>query len=103
MGKAHRRHDASGTPATLVLDADGAPYSTHAYEHDPSAASFGTEAATALGVDPARVFKTLLVDTGRGGADALAVAIVPVSGSLDLKAAAAALGGKEGKMAGAVG
>lgn len=95
----HRRHDVSGTPATLVLDADGTAYTTHAYEHDPSVASFGSEAATALGVDPARVFKTLLVDTGRGGADTLAVAIVPVTGSLDLKAAATALGVKKVKMA----
>lgn len=99
MSKTHRRRDAPGTPATLVLDADGTPYTTHAYAHDPSTSSFGTEAAQALGVEPVRVFKTLLVDTGRPGPDALAVAIVPVTGSLDLKAAATALGVKKVRMA----
>lgn len=67
----------------------------HPYTHDPAAPSYGTEAAQALGVDPARVFKTLMVDVeGR-----LAVGIVPVSGTLDLKAIAAALGAKKAAMA----
>lgn len=99
MTTARRRHDVSGTPATLALDAGDVAYRTHAYDHDPAAPSYGTEAAEALGVDPGRVFKTLLVDTGRGGAGSLAVAIVPVTGSLDLKAAAAALGAKKVRMA----
>lgn len=68
---------------------------THAYDHDPRAKSFGLEAAQALGLDPARVFKTLMIEVdGR-----LAVAIVPVTSSLDLKKAAAALGGKKAVMA----
>jgi Cys-tRNA(Pro)/Cys-tRNA(Cys) deacylase len=67
----------------------------HPYTHDPSAQSYGAEAAEALGIDPSRVFKTLMVDVeGR-----LAVAIVPVSGTLDLKAMAAALGAKKAAMA----
>ncbi len=67
----------------------------HPYTHDPAAPSYGTEAAQALGMDPARVFKTLMVDVeGR-----LAVGIVPVSGTLDLKAIAAALGAKKAAMA----
>jgi Cys-tRNA(Pro)/Cys-tRNA(Cys) deacylase len=67
----------------------------HPYRHDPSAASYGTEAAEALGMDPARVFKTLMVEVeGR-----LAVGVVPVSGTLDLKAFAAALGSKKAAMA----
>jgi Cys-tRNA(Pro)/Cys-tRNA(Cys) deacylase len=84
-----------GTPATVALTRAGIPYAVRAYEHDPAAESFGLEAAQALGVDPARVFKTLLVDTGSG----LAVAIVPVDRTLDLKAMASALGVKKVVMA----
>lgn len=89
--------DASGpeTPATTALDAAGVAYSARLYTHDPSAASYGLEAADALGVEPARVFKTLMVDVG----GQLCVAVVPVAGSLDLKAAAAAFGSKKATMA----
>ncbi|MDN5768001.1 MAG: Cys-tRNA(Pro) deacylase [Humibacillus sp.] len=87
------------TPATLCLDRSGVPYERHVYHHDPHAVSFGLEAADALGIDPARVFKTLLVDLGGQGAHRLAVAVVPVAGQLDLKAAAAALGVKTVSMA----
>ena len=90
-----RRNNAQGTPATAALTAAGVPFALHPYTHDPSAASYGTEAAEALGIDPSRVFKTLMVDVeGR-----LAVGIVPVSGTLDLKAMAAALGAKKAAMA----
>ncbi len=82
------------TQATLALDRAGLPYRRHVYHHDPDAKSFGIEAAHVLGVDPARVFKTLLVDTGAAGVRRLAVAVVPVAGQLDLKAAAAAFGAK---------
>lgn len=67
----------------------------HTYEHDPAATSYGLEAAAMLGVSAERVFKTLLVDTGTG----LGVGIVPVTGTLDLKAIAAALGVKNVSMA----
>jgi Cys-tRNA(Pro)/Cys-tRNA(Cys) deacylase len=84
-----------GTPATVALTAAGIPFSPHAYEHDPANTNFGLEAAGALGLDPERVFKTLLADVdGR-----LVVAIVPVTGKLDLKALAAAVGGKKAEMA----
>src|SRR6478609_5573948 len=89
------RRDASGTPATLALTAAGVSFSQHTYEHDPTARSFGLEAAQVLGLPPEQVFKTLLVDTGT----ALAVAVVPVAGRLDLKAMAAALGAKRVTMA----
>lgn len=85
------RSGSVGTPATVALHRAGIPYAVRAYEHDPAAESFGTEAASALGVEPSRVFKTLLVDTGSG----LAVGVVPVDGTLDLKALAAALGAKK--------
>lgn len=85
----------AGTPATVALTAAGIPFTEHAYEHDPANRDFGMEAATALGLDPDQVFKTLLADVdGR-----LVVGIVPVTGKLDLKALAAAVGGKRAVMA----
>ncbi len=90
-----RRTGAGGTPATVALERAGVAFTRHAYEHDPAAASYGLEAAEALGLDPAAVFKTLLADVD----GALAVGIVPVTGQLDLKALAAALGGKRAAMA----
>ena len=90
-----KRKTPGGTPATVALGAAGIAYEVRAYEHDPRAASYGLEAAEALGVDPARVFKTLLASLdGR-----LVVGIVPVSGQLDLKALARALGGSRAAMA----
>jgi Cys-tRNA(Pro)/Cys-tRNA(Cys) deacylase len=92
------RRAASGsaaTPATAALTAAGVAFTQHAYDHDPAAPSFGLEAAQALGLPAEQVFKTLLVDTG----DGLAVGVVPVTGSLDLKALAAALGVKRVTMA----
>lgn len=84
-----------GTPATVALTKAGIPFTEHAYDHDPSAGSYGAEAATALGLDPEQVFKTLFTNVdGR-----LVVGIVPVSGQLDLKAVAAAVGGKKATMA----
>jgi Cys-tRNA(Pro)/Cys-tRNA(Cys) deacylase len=90
-----RPTDGPSTPATVALDRAGVTYSRHPYEHDPAATSYGLEAAAALGVDPAQVFKTLLVDTGA----TLAVGVVPVDGQLDLKAVASALGVKSVTMA----
>ncbi len=85
----------AGTPATAALRAAGIPFTEHAYAHDPANRDFGMEAATALGLDPDQVFKTLLADVdGR-----LVVGIVPVTGKLDLKALAAAVGGKKAAMA----
>jgi Cys-tRNA(Pro)/Cys-tRNA(Cys) deacylase len=84
-----------GTPATIALTRAGVAHTLHPYTHDPAASSYGEEAASALGVSTARVFKTLLADVdGR-----LVVAVVPVSGSLDLKALAEAVGGKRAAMA----
>ncbi|MBZ9558238.1 MULTISPECIES: Cys-tRNA(Pro) deacylase [unclassified Modicisalibacter] len=84
------------TPAIRVLERSGVPFEIHEYPHDPTAPAYGREAAEALGLDPGEVFKTLLarIDGRR-----LAVAIVPVSGSLDLKALARAAGGKKAAMA----
>ncbi|WP_109506367.1 Cys-tRNA(Pro) deacylase [Nocardioides speluncae] len=84
-----------GTPATVALTAAGVEFTAHTYEHDPRAASYGLEAAEALGVPSERVFKTLLARVD----DRLAVAVVPVGGQLDLKALARALGGSRAVMA----
>ena len=92
VGKKDR---SGGTPATVALTRAGIGFTLRAYDHDPAAESYGLEAATALGVEPERVLKTLLVSVdGR-----LVVGIVPVSGQLDLKAVASAVGGKRAEMA----
>lgn len=84
-----------GTPALVALHGAGVPHMTHAYEHDVRSTAYGEEAAAALGVDPLRLLKTLVVDVdGR-----LVVAVVPVAGSLDLKALAAAVGGRRAALA----
>ena len=90
-----RKKQSAGTPATLALERAGIRYAVRAYEHDPATASYGLEAAEALGVDPAQVFKTLLVQ----GPGELGVGIVPVDGQLDLKAIASVLGLKKVAMA----
>jgi Cys-tRNA(Pro)/Cys-tRNA(Cys) deacylase len=86
---------ATGTRATELLARRGIPHTVHRYAHDPRHPSYGLEAAEALGVPPGRVFKTLVADVDGG----LVVAVVPVAGSLDLKALAAAAGGKKAAMA----
>jgi len=86
------------TPAINAARKARVWYQIHEYFHDPAAASYGQEAADALGQPPERVFKTLLVALD-GDARRLAVAIVPVSGQLDLKATATALGAKKVAMA----
>ena len=72
---------AKATPATRVAAAAGISFQLHAYEHDPAAASYALEAAEALALDPARVFKTLVVSLR----DDLAVCIVPSGDTLDLR------------------
>lgn len=86
---------ALGTPATVALDALGIAFTPHPYAHSSTAAEFGLEAATELGVEPERVFKTLIASVD----DELVVAVVPVSGKLDLKALASAVHGKKAVMA----
>lgn len=92
---AKRADAAAGTPATVALTRAGVVFTALGYEHDPRATAYGLEAAEKLGLDPDRVFKTLLANVD----GALAVAIVPVAMQLDLKALASALGGKRAEMA----
>jgi Cys-tRNA(Pro)/Cys-tRNA(Cys) deacylase len=84
------------TPALDLLKKARAEHRIHSYEHDPKAASYGLEAAEKLGLQPEQVFKTLLAATERSE---LLVAVVPVVGSLDLKALAQAAGVKKCEMA----
>jgi len=84
------------TPALDLLKKHRAEHSVHSYEHDPKSASYGLEAAEKLGLDPQQVFKTLLASSEKGE---LLVAVVPVVGTLDLKALAHAAGVKKCEMA----
>lgn len=84
------KRSGASTPATAALTAAGVPFSVHLYHHDPAVTAFGREAAQALALPTHAVFKTLVVRTDCG----LAVGLVPVDRSLDLKAVAAALGSK---------
>ncbi|WP_426117571.1 Cys-tRNA(Pro) deacylase [Pseudomonas sp. DSP3-2-2] len=84
------------TPALDLLKKVRAEHRIHSYEHDPKAASYGLEAAEKLGLNPQQVFKTLLASTEKGE---LLVAVVPVVGTLDLKALAHAAGAKKAEMA----
>lgn len=86
------------TPAINSAKKAKISFQTHQYKHDPKAESYGGEAAEALGLEPSRVYKTLLVALN-GDNKQLACAIVPVSGQLDLKAVAAALQVKKVTMA----
>jgi Cys-tRNA(Pro)/Cys-tRNA(Cys) deacylase len=89
------RRATGGTPATVALARAGITFAARPYDHDPRATSYGLEAAASLGVEPERVLKTLMARAG----GALVVAVVPVSGQLDLKALARAVGARSATMA----
>jgi Cys-tRNA(Pro)/Cys-tRNA(Cys) deacylase len=93
--KQKKQSGTGGTPATVALTAAGTAYTVHAYEHDPAHPSYGEEAAQAMGVSPDRVFKTLVAEVDGD----LTVAVVPVAGTLNLKALATAVSGKRAVMA----
>jgi Cys-tRNA(Pro)/Cys-tRNA(Cys) deacylase len=80
----------ASTPAIEAAERAGVPFALHEYEHDPRAEAYGLEAAEKLGVDPARVFKTIVVSLD----GALAVCCVPVAAQVDLRAL-----GKRARMA----
>lgn len=84
-----------GTPATALLTKAKIDFTLHPYEHDPGTTAYGEEAATALGVDQHRIFKTLVAQI----TNKPVLAVVPVAGQLDLKALAAELGAKKAAMA----
>ncbi|AKV55370.1 YbaK / prolyl-tRNA synthetases associated domain protein [Bifidobacterium actinocoloniiforme DSM 22766] len=98
MGKRSKRQgtDAS-TPAVAQLEAAGVAFTPYEYEHsaDHMDGGYGAEAAAKLGMDPGQVYKTLMADTG----SERVIGIVPVSGRLNLKALAAAVGAKKARLA----
>ncbi|HEX6683822.1 MAG TPA: Cys-tRNA(Pro) deacylase [Candidatus Limnocylindrales bacterium] len=84
-----------GTPATALLAKQKVAHTLHDYEVSAEAPNYGALVAEAIGADPGRVFKTLVTDVD----GALTVAIVPVTGDVDLKALASAAGGKRAALA----
>src|SRR5690349_15753930 len=84
------------TPAIRLLQREGVAFTQHPYDHDDDATAFGDEAAAKLGVDPARMFKTLVCQADGVG---LVMVLVPVAARLDLKALAKALGVKKADLA----
>ncbi|HJN92317.1 MAG TPA: aminoacyl-tRNA deacylase [Dehalococcoidia bacterium] len=97
-----KRRAPRGTLAVQALERAGVPFTLHPYEPDPGDEGYGLAAARALGVDPGRVFKTLIASlTPAPGerAATLVVAMVPVDRQLDLKALARAAGAKSASLA----
>ena len=97
MGKKNHEKGTGSTPATVQLDKAGVTFTTYEYVHsnDQMDDGYGVEASTKLGFDEHQVFKTLMADTGTERV----VGVVPVSGHMDLKALAAAVGAKKATMA----
>ena len=85
----------AATPAIAALQRAKIAHVVHTYQHDPRSAAYGQEAVQSLGVDGARVFKTLIAELD----GELVVAVVPVVTQLDLKALASALRGKRAALA----
>jgi Cys-tRNA(Pro)/Cys-tRNA(Cys) deacylase len=84
------------TPAIRLLKREGVAFTEHPYDHDPAAESFGEEAAQKLGIDPGRVYKTLVCQAEGVG---LLLVLVPAAARLDLKKLAKALGVKKADLA----
>ncbi len=88
-----------GTPAIVALERAGAQFAVHHFDHDPAERHYGSAAAAAIGVDPDRVFKTLLVNVEvANGVVETVVGIVPVSGQLSLRQMASCVGAKRAEM-----
>jgi Cys-tRNA(Pro)/Cys-tRNA(Cys) deacylase len=84
-----------GTPATALLTRQRVAHQLHPYQVDPDTPNYGLAVALMLGIAPERVFKTLVTEVD----GSLTVAVVPVTGDVDLKALAAAAGGKRANLA----
>jgi Cys-tRNA(Pro)/Cys-tRNA(Cys) deacylase len=82
---------AKGTPATLALNKAGVAFTLHEYDYDPNAERIGLQAAQALGVEPARLYKTLMARAG----GAILCILVPSDREVNLKRLAGAAGSKD--------
>ena len=85
---------AKGTPATVALQKAGVAFTLREYDYDPNAARIGMQAADALGVDPARLLKTLMAKAGKE----IVCVLVPSNAEVSLKKLAAAAGAKDAAM-----
>ncbi|MDR1450272.1 MAG: Cys-tRNA(Pro) deacylase [Propionibacteriaceae bacterium] len=94
-----RPDGSAGTAALAALAKAGVVFAVHSYEHNSGETHFGSEGVARLGLDPCRVFKTLIAKVAASPASRLVVGLVPVAGQLDLKALASAAGGKKAAMA----
>ena len=85
---------AKGTPATVALEKAGVPFTLHEYDYDPNAARIGMQAAEALGIEPARLLKTLMAKAG----DETVCVLAPSDRDVNLKKLASAAGAKSAAM-----
>ena len=85
------KHKEEKTNVMRALEQKGVPYTPHTYPHGDGEAPDGAAVARSLGLDPARVFKTLVT---RGASGGYYVFDIPVEATLDLKKAAKAVGEK---------
>jgi Cys-tRNA(Pro)/Cys-tRNA(Cys) deacylase len=85
---------AKGTPATIALQKAGVAFTLHEYDYDPNAERVGMQAAEALGVEPARLLKTLMAKAG----GAVVCALIASDREVSLKKLAAAAGAKDASM-----
>jgi Cys-tRNA(Pro)/Cys-tRNA(Cys) deacylase len=89
-----RKRGTRSTPATMAVQKAGVAFTLHEYDYDPNADSVGLQAAAALGVDPARLLKTLMTKAG----GAVVCVLVPSDREVSLKKLAAAAGAKDAAM-----
>jgi Cys-tRNA(Pro)/Cys-tRNA(Cys) deacylase len=85
---------AKSTPATRALEQAGVAFTLHEYEYDANAPRIGMQAAEALGIEPARLLKTLMARAG----DEVVCVLVPSDREVNLKKLAAAAGAKSAAM-----
>jgi Cys-tRNA(Pro)/Cys-tRNA(Cys) deacylase len=89
--------EAALTPAIKALERQGIAHTVHRYQAgEGDERTYGEAVAAAMGAEPATVFKTLVAQLSGGE---LVVAVVPVTGTLDLRRLAAVAGAKSAAMA----
>ncbi len=84
----------TSTPALRALAALGLEVTLHPYAYDPKAEATGLQAAQALGIDPAVMLKTLMVEVDGKPA----CCVIPSDRQLSMKKVASAFGGKSAAM-----